>query len=155
MKRHRIEGRGHTTASPATVYALLRDGASWPEWSPLGSFSLEREAPDGGEAVGAVRVFRTGRVTSREELVELVPDRRLSYALLTGLPLRGYRADIDLDPDGEGGTNIHWHSAFAAKVPGTGWIYRLSLGRFLQRMVDGLVARTTVEQAAAAAPAVV
>jgi hypothetical protein len=153
MKRHHIDARGHTTASPATVYALLRDGATWPEWSPLGSFELRRAAPGGGEDVGALRVFRTGRIASCEELVELVPDRRLSYALRSGLPLRDYRADVDLEPDGEGGTDIRWHSAFFAKVPGTGWLYRLTLGRFIQRTVDGLVARTTAEPGAAAAPA--
>src|SRR5690606_12972082 len=39
-----------TTSAPAhAVHALLRDGATWPTWSPLGSFELERPAehPDG------------------------------------------------------------------------------------------------------------
>ena len=34
-----------TTGSPADVYALLIDGSTWPEWSPIGSFELKGRAP--------------------------------------------------------------------------------------------------------------
>ena len=43
MARQRIEHRATTTADPATVYALLRDGATWPEWAPIDAFELERD----------------------------------------------------------------------------------------------------------------
>ena len=129
-----------TPASPETVYALLRDGASWPEWSPLGSFELERPAGDEPEGVGAIRIFRTGRVTSREQIVALVPERRFSYVLLSGLAIRNYRADVDLEP-AVGGTRIQWHSSFDPKVPGTGWLCRHQLRRFIKRLVDGLARR--------------
>jgi hypothetical protein len=143
----RIETSARSTADPQTIYDLLVDGATWPTWSPLESFTVEKPSagpPPGashgrGEGLGAVRVFRTGRTTSREEVVAAVPARRFSYALLSGLPLRDYRADIDLTPV-DGGTLIHWRSGFTAKVPGTGWIYRWALGRFIQRCVDGLAA---------------
>ncbi len=132
-----ISARGWTAASPAEVYRLLRAGATWPVWSPIDSFDLQREGTDGGESLGAIRVFHTGRADSHEEIVELVEDRRFSYALRSGLPLRGYRADVDLEPR-DGGTAIHWHSSFHAKVPGTGGIFRRFLGGFIQRCVDGL-----------------
>ena len=130
-RRQHIEARATTTAPPEAVYALLRDGATWPEWSPLGSFQLERPGEQEPEGVGAIRVFRTGRVTGREQIVELVPDRRLSYVLLSGLAIRDYRADVDLEPGGEG-TVVHWRAAFLAKVPGSGGAYRRGLARFLQ-----------------------
>jgi len=136
-----IDVTAHSPADAAALYALLADGASWPTWSPLGSFELERPGGSEREGVGAVRVFRTGRYTSREELVELVPGRRLSYVLLSGLPLRGYRADIDLTPNGTG-TEIRWHSTFRPKVPGTGWLYRVALTRFIRRCANGLAAAT-------------
>ncbi|MFC4081933.1 SRPBCC family protein [Amycolatopsis samaneae] len=134
--------RGHTTASADEVYALLQDGASWPEWSPLGSFRLMRRGKDQREGLGALRLFRTGRINSCEEVVELVPGRRFSYALRSGLPLRDYRADVDLTPVADG-TEIHWHSSFTAKIPGTGGLYRRTLSRFIRRCVDGLVAATS------------
>jgi len=61
--------------------------------------------------------------------------------LLSGLPLRDYRADVDLTPT-DGGTDIRWHSTFHPKVPGTGWIYRRALTRFIGDMVRGLAAAT-------------
>ncbi len=137
MGMQEIDEEAWTTADPQTVYGLLARGATWPQWSGLGSFELERPGDEAPEGLGAIRVFRTGRVTSREQLVELVPGRRLSYALLSGMPLRGYRADVDLTP-ARGGTTIRWHSTFTAARPGTGWMYRLALGRFIRKTVRGL-----------------
>lgn len=137
MGVQRIDVTATTTAPAGAVYALLRDGATWPVWSPLGSFELEAPGPEGGESLGAIRIFRTGRFTSRERIVELVPDRRFSYALLSGLAIKGYRADVDLT-EGPDGTTIRWHSSFEAKVPGFGGFYRRMLQKFLQRCADGL-----------------
>jgi hypothetical protein len=148
-----IDVRAHSAASADEVYALLAAGTTWPTWSPIDSFELERPGERGGqdgdgdasrEGLQAIRVFRTGRLVSRERIVELVPGRRLSYALLSGLPLRDYRADVDLTPDADG-TAIRWHSRFRAKVPGTGWLYRRGLRRFIQRCADGLAAYAAAE----------
>ena len=75
----------------------------------------------------------------REEIVEVVPDRRISYTLLDGLPLRGYRADFDLTatPDG---TEVRWQASFD-QPPGLGWIYVVALRRFTGRLLDGLSRR--------------
>jgi hypothetical protein len=121
---------------------LLRAGDTWPTWSPITSFELEQPADDEPEGVGAIRIFRTVQplrnvTTSRERLVELVPERRLSYVLLSGLPLRNYRADVDLTPHGTG-TTIRWHSTFDPAVPGSGWLYRAILDAFIRRCAQGL-----------------
>jgi hypothetical protein len=147
-----IDRRAWTPAPPAAVYALLRSGETWPSWSPIGGFALEREGRDGGESLGAIRVFRTGRARSREEIVELVPDRSFGYALLSGLPLRGYRADVDLEPH-DGGTTIRWRSHFRPKLPGTGRLFRHFLGGFIQRCVDGLAAHAAESSEAPERPA--
>jgi hypothetical protein len=117
----------HSEAGPDTVFALLEDATTWPVWSPIGSYE-----PD-----GTTRVFRTGRTVSREEIVELVAGKRFSYRLLCGLPLKDYRADVDLTPR-DGGTDIRWHSTFTGKIPGTAWFYRLVLGQFIRRCAEGL-----------------
>ncbi|MEQ1700193.1 MAG: SRPBCC family protein [Ilumatobacteraceae bacterium] len=137
-KRHEIDRTAHTTAPADVVYALLLDRPTWPTWSPLDGFQHEVDGADGPNSLGAIGTFSTGRKRSREEIVELIPGRRLSYSLLSGLPLHGYRADIDITPD-ERGCTLRWHSTFGAR-PGVGWIYRLALGTFIQRMVDGLAA---------------
>lgn len=142
MTRQHIEHRATTTAEPAIVYALLRDGAGWPTWSPIESFELERQGVGEPEGVGAVRVFRSGRVTGRDEIVELVPNRRFSYTHTSSLPIRNYRADVDLEPT-SGGTAIRWVSRFEPKVPGTGWLVRRALSGFVARLTHGLADHAT------------
>ncbi len=137
-----IDLTARSEADPDTVYRLLADGAQWPLCSGLGSFELESPGEKEREGVGAIRVFRTGRVTSRELVVEAEPGRRFGYTLLSGMPLRDYRADIGLTKDGDG-TLIAWHSGFEAKYPGTGWLFRWYLNRFIGRLVAGLAERAT------------
>ena len=136
-----FEVRGHTTAEPAAVYALLRDGSTWPVWSTLEKFELELAGSPEPESVGAIRNFFTGRYKMREQVAELVADKRFSYRLLAGLPLKDYRSDIDLTP-ADGGTDIRWHTSFKAKVPGTGWLYRRGLRKITAGFVQGLVGYT-------------
>jgi Polyketide cyclase / dehydrase and lipid transport len=82
-------------------------------------------------------VFRRGRTTGRDQIVELVPGRRLGYVSLSGLPVRDYRAHVELEPAGDG-TTIRWQASFAPKVPGTGWVVERGLGRFLDQCAAGL-----------------
>ena len=149
MARQRIEHHATTSADPATVYALLRDGATWPSWSPIESFELERPGADEPEGIGAVRVFRNGRVTGRDTIVELVPERRFSYTHVSSLPIRDYRADVDLEPAGEG-TAIRWVSAFDPKVPGTGRLMRRALDGFIAALTNGLAERAAADAGARA-----
>jgi hypothetical protein len=137
MRVKDIDVTARSQAGADAVYDLLRSGATWPTWSGLGSFEVERHDAEGGEGVGAIRVFRTWPFTTREEIVEAVPGRRLSYVLLSGMALDNYRADVDLTPV-EGGTLIRWHSTFTAKRPWMGGFYRWFLGGFIKACAVGL-----------------
>jgi hypothetical protein len=140
MPQQVIDQRATTTGDPDAVYALLRDGSTWPEWSPLGSFELlDPGTPEPGspEGIGAIRLFTTGRHKSKERVVESEPGEVFSYVLLKGLALRDYRAVITMTATGDG-TAIRWRSTFRPKVPGTGWMYRRQLGAFIGRTVQGL-----------------
>ncbi|MGH4023145.1 MAG: SRPBCC family protein [Pseudonocardiaceae bacterium] len=139
VRRQRIEIEVHTPADPVTVYALLRDGASWPSWSPIESFALERPGVDEPEGIGAIRVFRAGRVKGRDLIAELVPGRRFGYRHFSGLPVRDYRGEIDLEPD-TGGTRICWRTSFLPRWPATGWLLRLGIHRFISQCAQGLAA---------------
>lgn len=138
-RRQHVDIKVHTPADAATVYALLRDGSSWPTWSPIDSFQLERAGAREPEGIGAIRTFRKGRVIGRDQIAELDPDRRFSYLHLSGLPVRDYRADVDLEPTGSG-TRICWHVSFVPKVPGTGWLWRRGVARLISRSARGLAA---------------
>jgi hypothetical protein len=141
-----VEQTATTPARADVVFGLLRDGATWPEWSPIDSYELERPARDEPEGLGAIRRFRTGRYLMREEIVELVPGRRFSYRLLSGLPVLGYRADVDLEPNGNG-TVIRWHASFVPEYFGTGWLIRRRLNQVFRRFVEGLATRAAANDA--------
>jgi uncharacterized protein YndB with AHSA1/START domain len=126
-------------APPGAVFALLLDRSTWPAWSGHDTFEPVRSGAAGPYDVGSVGLLRSGRRVMREEIVQVVPDRRISYTLLAGLPLAGYRADFDLTPTPEG-TEVRWHATFDAP-PGLGWIYVVALRRFTGRLLDGLSRR--------------
>lgn len=140
MSQQRIQHSATTTAAPATVYALLRDGAGWPTWSSIDSFELERPGEHEPEGLGAVRLFRQGRITGHDQIVELIQDRRFSYTHTSNIPVRNYRADVDLELTPEG-TAIRWVSTFDPKVPGTGWLLRRALDGFIAKLTNGLAER--------------
>ncbi len=134
-----IDVRRTIPAPPEAVFAPLLDRSTWPAWSGHDAFELVRPGATGPYDIGSVGLLRSGRRVMREEIVEVVADRRIGYTLLAGLPLRGYRAGFDLTPTA-GGTQVRWHSAFDAP-PGFGWIYVAALRRFSGRLLDGLSKR--------------
>jgi hypothetical protein len=134
-----IEHELTTKAPPTTVFALLVDGSTWPEWSPIGSFELVEKGDGDPEGVGAVRIFRTGRIASKERVTLVRPNEIFAYELVSGLAIRDYGAVIRLQQSGEG-TRISWRSTFRPKLPGTGWVYQRQLGRFIGLTVNGLAA---------------
>jgi uncharacterized protein YndB with AHSA1/START domain len=148
MKLRHIHVTAETSAPLDEVYRLLADGSTWPQWSPIESFELERPGTDGPEGVGAIRIFRLGRTTGRDQLLALVPNRRIEYASLSGLPVRDYVGEVDLEPAAGGGTTIHWRSSFYPARRGTGWIVERAIRRFLDGCTDGLAAYTTAPKAA-------
>jgi hypothetical protein len=129
---------------------LLHDRPGWPNWSSLGRY--EHVSGVEGE-LGAVCVFVTSGMRSVERIVELVPGQRLSYVLESGLPMRDYRADVDLvpapNPDGSTGTDITWCSTFRPAIRGTGWLFRAMVRQIVGRMSASLA--TTAATATASA----
>jgi hypothetical protein len=135
MGRPEVGVEVRSSAAPEAVFALVADGARWPGCTPLGSFALE--APATADEVGAVRIFRTGLVTSKERVVVAEAPRHFAYELVSGLPLRDYRADIELEPDGDG-TLVRWRCSFTPKLPGTGWLFRSFLAVVLRQCARGI-----------------
>jgi uncharacterized protein YndB with AHSA1/START domain len=135
MALQEIDVRATTAADPDAVWRLLGDSSTWPQWTRIDAYALER--PGDGDGLGEIRRFTTGRYRVREEIVEREPRRRLTYTLLSGLPLRDYRAEIDVEP-ADGGAAIRWHTTFRPKLPGMGWVYRRALEGRTREFVDGL-----------------
>ena len=139
MGHKEIDVRRVIPAPPGAVFASLLDRSRWPAWSGHDAFELVRPGAAGPYEVGSVGLLRSGRRVMREEIVEVVADRRIGYALLAGLPLRAYRAGFDLTPTADD-TEVRWHATFEAP-PGFGWIYVVALRRFTGRLLQGLSER--------------
>lgn len=107
----------HASAAPTTVWNLVGDATTWSRWAAMARSDYEVEGDPAPHGVGAVRVLGTGPFLSRERVVVHDPPHHLGYELLSGLPVRGYRADVHLSDDGAGGTNIVWKGTWASTAP--------------------------------------
>lgn len=144
MRRYQIDVTADTEADPATVYALLRAGATWPQWSVIDSFELEREGEGEPEGIGAVRLLRNGRILGHDEITGFTKDRSFSYAHTSSMPVRDYRGEVTLTPTGTG-TTIHWRVSYFPKYFGIGWFLHRALTRFITQLTRGLAGYATAK----------
>ena len=129
------------SAAREVVFDVLADATRWHEWAgvSVGVSVWEREGEPAPGGVGAVRKLGRWPMYGREEITEYDPPHHLGYTILSGLPVRGYHADVDFVPDGHGGTTIRWAGAFEPSIPATG------------SMLEVLIERTVLHYARAAA----
>lgn len=141
MRTGVIDATATSEAPPSAVFALLLDVSTWPDWGDWETAELEQPGSPDPNGVGAIRSF-TGKARTREQVVAVEPDRHLAYILLSGIPIRSYRADVRLRPTASGGTTISWHSTFRSKIPG--------LTGLIERRLQAFISDTAVRLARAA-----
>ena len=112
--------------------------------SPEGNYKAPRASkirdayePQIRFGLGAVRCFHFGPVRAEEEVVLWEPPHRYGYTVRR-MPIRGYQAQVTLEPDG-GGTAIVWAAYFErCTVPGLSrplrWSVKTALGRFARNL---------------------
>jgi hypothetical protein len=124
----------HAVAPPDVVFGVLADATRWHEWAgfSVATSEWEREGEPAPGGVGAIRKLGRAPMYGREQITEYDPPVHMAYTILSGIPVRGYHADVDLAADTTG-TTIHWSGAFEPKVPGTGAL----LAVVLRRVVHG------------------
>ena len=136
MSLQRLHVAARSDAPVEKVWSVLADARRWKEWTATRTSELEREGSPDPDGVGALRRFGAGPVRTREEVVEFEPPHRLVYEMRSGMPIRGYRAEVTLSPWGAG-TEIAWRSRFEPLIPGTGALLRV----FLSAMVGDIARR--------------
>lgn len=141
MRNGVIDVKATSDAPPKAVFALLLDVSTWPRWGDWETAELEQPGAPDPNGVGAIRSF-IGKARTREQVVAVDQDRHLAYILLSGIPIRGYRADVRLAPTSAGGTEISWRSSFRSKIPG--------LTGLIERRLQAFIADTAVRLARAA-----
>jgi hypothetical protein len=138
-------------ASPDAVFAVLADATRWKDWAgvTVGVSDWDREGVPAPGGVGAVRKLGRWPLFTREQITEFDPPHHLGYTIVSGVPVRGYHADIDLLPDGRGGTTIRWSGAFEPSIPGTGFALEVLFERTVLHYARGAAAEA--ERAASGA----
>jgi uncharacterized protein YndB with AHSA1/START domain len=131
----------HADAPVEVVWSLLADHGRYNEWCRFPLSVLEIEGDDDPNGVGAVRVLGMPPAVTRERVLEFDPPHHLAYNLESGMPVSGYRADVSLEPTGDGGTDIRWRSSFESAPPGLGGPIRAMFHRVLTDTAKRLATR--------------
>src|SRR4051794_26010229 len=141
MNEQLIDVHASATAPPERIWALLADPTTWADW---GAWTESGPVPTGSpyRGVGTRRRLRARGVTSIEEITEFAAPHRFGYRLVAGLPLRDYAAVVALTRRPDGGTHIHWRSAWNGRI--SGLIFRHALTRFITDAVRRLARAAAV-----------
>jgi uncharacterized protein YndB with AHSA1/START domain len=117
MRQLHVEAEGVAQAPPQVVWELVANADTYGEWGPWSAGGYENlgdQAPDGA---GVIRWFRYGRTTTVEKVLESERARRLVYTVVKGIPVRNYRAEVTLRPEGAG-THIRWSATWDRTLAG-------------------------------------
>jgi uncharacterized protein YndB with AHSA1/START domain len=98
------------------VWEVLTDHRAYERWGAVKSATLETEGSPEVDGVGAVRRLADGPLVIREKVLEFEPKTRFVYTVLSGPPVRDYRATVTLFPEGDA-TTVRWNVAFRGKIP--------------------------------------
>jgi len=129
-----IEHTAHSAAPRSEVWRKLADLESWHEWGPWTKTTLD----DDIRTMVSDRKRLTGRpYVMKERVIALVPEERFEYELISGLPVRNYRATVTLTDAGDG-TDIHWSSSFKSPWPGFGWMWRGAMLKVIRDVSERL-----------------
>lgn len=126
-----IEARAQASASADAVWRLLADASEWSRW---GAWSKVEVEGGGEQGAGAVRRLVNGPYRIRERITEWVPGERMSYELLEGMRVRGYRSTVTLEEAAEGGTLVRWRSTYDRAGPFTSVVLRLAVRDACRRL---------------------
>ena len=130
-----VDARAETTAPADVVWTMVSDAERYATWGPWDASGYESPGVTGPHGEGAVRWMKLGRTGTVEEILELEPGRRLVYTVVRGIPVRRYRAEVVLEPDGST-TGIRWGATWDDTLLGR--IVHRRLAAFYPEMVEQL-----------------
>lgn len=131
---------GHTEeavfAAPRhVVYDVFADRERSGEYLPF-STRLVRHGDAERQGVGAVHRIGVGPLGVREEIVDLVPDERIRYRVVGGLPVRSHVGTISF-ADHPDGTAVAYRMESIPRVPVPAAVMTAILRRSTRTMIEG------------------
>ena len=139
MSQLRVEAEGITSADPEAVWSLVADANGYPSWGPWNDGGYQ-PAAEGPSRKGSIQWFRYGRHTTVEEILEVDEPRRLVYTVLSGMPVRNYRAEVTLTPAAPKGTSVRWTATWDGTF----------MGRMVHRRLQQIYRQVMTDLVAAA-----
>ena len=145
MSQLSVEAEGTTRAGPEVVWSLLANANTFPQWGPWNDGGY-RPPSTGPSKEGSIQWFRYGRrTTSVEQILEVDEPRRVAYTVVSGLPVKNYRAEVTLTPTSTGGTSIRWAATWDKTLLGS--LVRRKLAVLYPDIVAALVAAADLQVA--------
>jgi len=138
-----VEAETVVGATPERVWALVSDARRYPEWGPWREGHYQRPGDESEHGPGAVQVLTSAkraygrRSVSVERIVVAEPERRLVYEVIGGVPVRNYRGEVTLTPDGTG-TRVRWAADWDDTLAGR--LVHRTLREFYPEMLAALAA---------------
>jgi uncharacterized protein YndB with AHSA1/START domain len=133
-----VSASGTTVAAPEIVWPLIEDANRYREWGPWNDSRYVRPGDASPHGPGAIRRIRYGRMTTTtERVLDVEPGRRVVYEVVSGIPVKNYRAVVELRPT-PNGTAIHWSARFDRTLGGR--LVHRKLRDLYPIIVDQLVA---------------
>jgi hypothetical protein len=128
-----------SSSAPRTVvYGVLEDVARWPLWMPgVQVATWEQQGADTATGQGAIRAMTARGITAREQIIVAEHPSHQAYIMLSGLPVKDYRADVRIDDRGTGCV-ITWSATFAPKLPATGHLIRFAMQASIAKVAAAL-----------------
>ena len=117
MAQLHVEAEGVAQVAPEVVWELVANADRYSEWGPWSASGYENLGAQPTDSAGVIRWMRYGRTTTVEKVLAAEPARRLVYTVVKGIPVRNYRAEVTLRPDGDG-THIRWTASWDRTLPG-------------------------------------
>jgi uncharacterized protein YndB with AHSA1/START domain len=136
MARLHVEAEGVAQAAPEVVWELMGHADRYHEWGPWSASGYQNPG-DHADGPGVIRWMRYGRTTTVEKVLDAEKAQRLTYTVVKGIPVRNYRAEVTLTPEGEG-THIRWSASWDRTLPGR--VVHRTLRTLYPRVVSLLIA---------------
>ncbi len=138
MRQLSVEAEGTTRAGPEVVWSLVANANTYPQWGPWNDGGY-RPPSTGPSHEGSVQWLRYGRrTTSVEQILEVDELRRVAYTVVSGIPVKNYRAEVTFTPTSSGGTSIRWAASWDKTLMGS--LVRRKLAQLYPDIVAALVA---------------
>src|SRR3954447_10412475 len=133
-----VRVQAHAAAPLATTWSVLADQSGMATWTPARTVTIEHQGDPRPAGVQTIRVLSLTPLTIREQITGVDEPTRLTYRLLSGIPIRDYVGETILT-GGDTATDILWTVTMTPRWPGTTlavrWVVR-ALANGLARQAE-------------------